>query len=138
MRLLSLLGPFTDCIKSFPHTFIYFNQWNPCPFIHMKPEKGNPFERSLPHFFPFFFKHQLKDCVANRNVGKIWFTILFLFSFFIFFYHSFCGKDQFTILILKFGIEDFTDPDLLNIRLTLNGLSLWFCLQKCFGFEDSP
>ena len=35
-------------------------------------------------------------------------------------------------LILKFGIEDFTDPGLLKIRLTFAGLSMWFCLQKCF------
>ena len=35
-------------------------------------------------------------------------------------------------LKIKFGIEDFTDPDLLKIRLTLNGLLLWFCLHKCF------
>ena len=35
-------------------------------------------------------------------------------------------------LISKFGIEDFTDPGILKIRLTLAGLSLWFCLHKCF------
>lgn len=28
---------------------------------------------------------------------------------FFFFYHFSCRKDQFTVLILKFGIEDFTD-----------------------------
>ena len=42
------------------------------------------------------------------------------------------SKDHFTVSILKFGIEDFTDPGLLKIRLTLTGLSLWFCLLKCF------
>ena len=38
------------------------------------------------------------------------------------------------VLILKFGIEDFIDPGLLKIRLTLiTGLSLRFCLHKCLG-----
>ena len=124
-RLLSLLGPFTECIESFPHTFIYFNHWDLYPFIHMKPEKGNDFERSLPHFCPFFFKGPLKVCIANRNIGKLYFTILIFVFFLYFFYHSFCRKDQFTVLILKFGIEDLTDPGLLKIWLTLNGLSLW-------------
>ena len=54
------------------------------------------------------------------------------------FYHSSCGKDQGTVFILKFCIEDFTDPGLLKIRLTLNGLSLWFCLHTCFGFSCCP
>jgi len=31
---------------------------------------------------------------------------------------------SFTFIILKFGIQDFTDPGLLKIRLTLTGLSL--------------
>ena len=43
-----------------------------------------------------------------------------------FFYLFSCRKDQFTVLILKFDIEDFTDPGLLKIQLTLTGLSLWF------------
>ena len=29
----------------------------------------------------------------------------------IFFYHSFYRKDQLTVLTLKFGVRDFTDPD---------------------------
>ena len=33
-------------------------------------------------------------------------------------------KDQFTVLILKFGIQDFTDPGLQKIQPTLTGLSL--------------
>ena len=54
----------------------------------------------------------------------------FIFVFFLYFSnHSSCLKDQFTALILKFDTEDFTDPGLLNIRLTLTGLSLWFCLH---------
>ena len=36
---------------------------------------------------------------------------------------------------LKFGIEDFTDPGLLKIRLTLTGLSWWFCLRNCFSYS---
>ena len=51
----------------------------------------------------------------------------FIFVFFLyFFYHSSCHKDQFTVLSLKFGILDFTDPGLLKIRLSLAGLLLWF------------
>ena len=42
-----------------------------------------------------------------------------------FFHHSSCPKDQ-------FGTQDFTDPGLLKIRLTLTGLLSWFCLHKCF------
>ena len=57
----------------------------------------------------------------------------FIFVFFLYFsYHSSCRKDQFTVVILKFGTQDFTDPGLLNIRQTLTSLSLWFCLHKCF------
>ena len=52
-----------------------------------------------------------------------------MFSFFLFFpYHSSCRKDQFTVLSLKFGTQDFTDPGLQKIRWTLTGLSLWFRL----------
>ena len=29
-------------------------------------------------------------------------------------------------------IQDFTDPGLPKIRRTLTGLSLWFCLHKCY------
>ena len=35
------------------------------------------------------------------------------------------SKDQSAALILKFGTQDFTDPGLLKIRLTLTGFSLW-------------
>ena len=55
----------------------------------------------------------------------------FIFVLF-FFYHSSCRKDQFTILILKFGTEDVTDPALLKIRLTLTGLFFCLSLDKCF------
>jgi len=33
-------------------------------------------------------------------------------SFRYFFYHSSCCKDQITVLSLKFGFQDFTDPGL--------------------------
>ena len=72
------------------------------------------------------------DASAPIRKNIIHHTTLFLFSFFIFFYHSSCPKDQFTVLIFKFGTQDFTDKGLLNIRLILTGLSLWFCLQNCF------
>jgi len=39
----------------------------------------------------------------------------FNFVFFLyFFHHSSCRKDQFTVLMLKFGTQDFTDPGLLQ------------------------
>ena len=69
--------------------------------------------------------------VSKRTVR----TILFLFSVFIFCYHSSCRKDQFTVLFLKFGVEDFIDPGLLKIRRVLTGLSLWFCLHKRFCIQ---
>ena len=49
--------------------------------------------------------------VSKRTVR----TTLFLFSVFIFCRHSSCRKDQFTVLFLKFGVEDFIDPGLLKI-----------------------
>ena len=55
--------------------------------------------------------------------------IIFVF-FPYFFHHSSNRKDQFTVSILKFGSQDFTDftdPGLLEIQLTLTDLSLWFC-----------
>ena len=52
-----------------------------------------------------------------------------------FFYHSSCRRDHSTVLILKFGIEDFTDPGLPKIRMSFTGLSLWFCLHKCFRYN---
>ena len=45
--MLALLGPFTDPNDRFPNPFIYFNWWNPYPFIYLKPEKDTPFGRSL-------------------------------------------------------------------------------------------
>ena len=53
-------------------------------------------------------------------------------SFIYLFYHFSCRKDQLTVFNWKFGSQYFTDPDPLKIRRTLNGLSLWFCLHKCF------
>ena len=49
------------------------------------------------------------------------------------------SKDHLTVLILKFGTQDFTYPGLLKIpvRLTLIGLSLWFCLLKCFKNREN-
>ena len=41
--------------------------------------------------------------------------LYFNFVFFLyFFHHSSCHKDQFTVLILKFGAQEFTDPGLLQ------------------------
>ena len=43
MHLLALLNLFTHRNDRFPHPFTCFNNWNPDPFVHLKPE-----ERSLP------------------------------------------------------------------------------------------
>ena len=46
MCLLAISGPFTDRTilnDKFPYLFIYFNWWNPFPFLsflHLKPENG--------------------------------------------------------------------------------------------------
>ena len=47
----------------------------------------------------------LLNWVSEANIIHL----LLLFSFFIFSYHSSCRNDQFIALILKFGIEDFTE-----------------------------
>ena len=39
---------------------------------------------------------------------------------------------QFTVLGLKFGTQDFTDPGLIKIRWTLTGLSLWVLPSQVF------
>ena len=56
----------------------------------------------------------------------------FISVFFIYFsYHSSCRRDQFTAaLILKFGIEDFTDPGLLKIQRTLTGCLCSFAFKS--------
>ena len=38
MYLLASLGPVTNCNDTFSYPFIYFNYWNPYPFIHQKPD----------------------------------------------------------------------------------------------------
>ena len=52
----------------------------------------------------------------DNYIWQMYFTVLFLFvclSFFFFIFLSLvCCKDQFSVLILKFGIEDFTDPQI--------------------------
>ena len=77
-------------------------------------------------------KQRKSACKASRVMD--WLKPIsihhFIFVFFLyFFHHSSCSKDQFTVLILKFGTQDFTDPGQLKIRLTLTGLSLWFCFS---------
>ena len=37
-HLLALLGLSTDRQDKFPYSFIYFNKWDPFPFIYLKPE----------------------------------------------------------------------------------------------------
>ena len=68
-------------------------------------------------------------CKPKYRANFIHYFIYVLFIYF--FFHSACRKDQFTVLSLKFGTQDFTDPGLQNIRRTSTGLSLWFCLHNC-------
>ena len=59
---------------------------------------GGVTRRMLPHLYG----------VPHLHVKRPLFCFCFCFCFFIFiFYHFPCRKDQFTALILKFGIEDF-------------------------------
>ena len=70
----------------------------------------------------------LQTGISGKYNSPFYFCFLSFFS-----YDSSCSrKDQFTALIFQFGIEDFTDPGLLRILLTITGLSLRFCLHKCF------
>ena len=58
----------------------------------------------------------------------------FIFVVFIYiFNHSSYRKNQFTVLSLKSGTQDFTDPRLLKIQWTLTGLSLWFAFTSVFS-----
>ena len=45
MHLLALLSLFTDwnIWQTSLSSLIHFDQWNPCPFIYLSPEKGTPF-----------------------------------------------------------------------------------------------
>ena len=46
---------------------------------------------------------------------------------------SSCHKDQFTVVGLKFGTQNFIYPRLLKIRRTLTGLSSWFFPEVAGG-----
>ena len=49
-------------------------------------------------------KESLKKKVKGSNPVQAWIFYYFIFVLFLyFFYHSFCRKDQFTVLILKFS-----------------------------------
>ena len=65
-------------------------------------------------------------------------TTLFFVLLFYLFYLSSCRKDQFTVLSLKFGTQDFTDRGGLKFRWTRTGLSLWFCPHKWFCYITNP
>ena len=81
--------------------------------------------------YSFFFYSPRWRFVLQTEISGKYNLPLYFCSLSLFFYHSSRRKDQFTILNLKFGTQDFTDPGLLKIRWTLTGLSLWFCLHKC-------
>ena len=53
--------------------------------------------------------------------------VKFIFYLYSFSFHSPCWR--FTVLNLKFGIQDFTDTGLLKIGRTPSGLSLSVCLH---------
>ena len=47
--------------------------------------------------------------------GQLYLANIFhcvIFVFFIYFSRLICRRDQFTVSILRFGIEDFTDPQI--------------------------
>ena len=48
MNQLALSGLSTDQNDRFLYPLIYFNKWNPYPFIYLNPEISTPFGRSLP------------------------------------------------------------------------------------------
>ena len=49
-------------------------------------------------------KESLKKKVKGSNPVQAWIFYYFIFVLFLyFFYHSFCRKDQFTVLSLKFS-----------------------------------
>ena len=48
---------------------------------------------------------------------------------------SSCHKDQFTVVGLKFGTQNFIYPRLLKIRRTLTGLSSWFFPEVGGGYS---
>ena len=77
----------------------------------------------------FLYNPRWKFALQTEISGKYFFVF-----FLSFFYHSSFRKDHFTVLSLKFGTQDFTDPSLLYIRRTPTGLSLWFRLNKCFWY----
>ena len=56
----------------------------------------------------------------------------------VFSYHSFCRKNQFTVLILKFGIEDFTDLDVLLACENIRFSSLFAAGEMSPAGEISP
>ena len=68
--------------------------------------------------------------------------LIFIFlvaCYFLFAIYSNLANVTFILhLYLFFCIEDSTGPELLKIRLTPTGMSLWFCLQKCFQLPESP
>ena len=47
LRLIALLGPFTDCKDRFFSRFKYLNQWNPNPFIYLNEKAVPALGRSL-------------------------------------------------------------------------------------------
>ena len=68
--------------------------------------------------------------------GDIYLFSSLLFSVCYIFKSRKCNVHIASVFI--FCIEDSTGPELLKIRLTPTGLSLWFCLHKCFQLPESP
>ena len=105
-----------------------FNLWGKTFFAIMS-DKIPVHLLSVFIFYDSRWRFVLQTEISGKYISPLYFCFLSLF-----FYHSSCRKDHFTVLSLKFGTQDFTDPGLLKIRRTHTGLSLWFCLHKCFWY----
>ena len=84
------------------------------------------------YLYSFFFIAPVEGlCCKPKYRTNIIHHVIFVLFFF--FYHSSSRKDQFTVLSLNFGTQDFTDPGLPKIGRTLTGLSLLFGLIQLIG-----
>ena len=77
-------------------------------YILKRAPPSNEHFSFLETFFSFKAPVERLCCKPNYRANIIHH---FIFVFFLyFFHHSSCRKDQFTVLIFKFGTQDFTDP----------------------------
>ena len=76
-------------------------------WIFSRPESVKTWEPNFKIKTVNWSLRQLGRVMEKREVNYI--INPFVFVFFLFFYHSSCRKDQFTVLILKFGIKVMVD-----------------------------